>query len=293
MKQTKNIKTNNNITMKNKIINLLFSKLFWTKLILVFITGFIARYLISTTLELDVAKDIFNWISLSYYGLMAFFSVSLSILFTEEACVGYIGVGSPSGPVTVLTMNAGNTSGSDGNTGNTSGSGTNIGSTSGSSANTGNTPGSDDKIGGRWAGGETGGPVVLPRENNRYRVPGMPPAINHTALGGKLYPGFTFGPMMFWYDESDPSVGNRIYTGTPADKTFMKNVSLTLEWHNKHNNLNKLNNRIFSFKHEKFFLECLQLEHPEIFAKLHKQNGQHNWYDIAVNKSLIDKLKNL
>lgn len=301
MRGTKSNNSINNITIKNKIINLLYSKIFWTKLILVFITGFIVRYLISTTLDVDVVKDILNWISLSYYGFMAFFSLLLSTLFTEEACVEHINVAKPTGPATVLTMDAGNSLGSDGNTGsssgsrantsNTSGSVTNIGSTSGSSANTGNTPGSDDMIGGRWAGGETGGPVVLPRVDNRYRVPNMPPAINHTALGGKLYPGTTFGPMMFWFDKSDPSVGDRIYTGTPDDKTFIKNVGLTLEWHHKYNGLNKLNNRIFSYRYEKFFLEYLQLEHPEIYAKLHKQNGQHNWRDVAVNKCLIDKLK--
>ena len=71
-----------------KILNKIFTKSFWYSSILIFSTGLIGRYLINSSLDLDVFKEYLHPISICYYSFMAIYTCGIREIFDES--INYI-----------------------------------------------------------------------------------------------------------------------------------------------------------------------------------------------------------
>lgn len=79
-----NIKKKKNKIKKNfkERIKYVFNRLNFSKVLVIFVVGFVTRVLINYVYDINVFVDYLNTISLTYYGMMSIFIVLVNELFT-------------------------------------------------------------------------------------------------------------------------------------------------------------------------------------------------------------------
>ena len=77
------IKPNKLLFFIKKLLKIIFSKKSIYSSLIIFITGFLGRYLILIYLQVNVFTDIFNPISISFYGLISAHALVVRELFSH------------------------------------------------------------------------------------------------------------------------------------------------------------------------------------------------------------------
>ena len=71
------------ISLKKNILATVKTKKFWYSLLVIFVTGFLSRFIIKYYGRIDVFTDIFNIISITYYLTFGIWTILIRQLFTD------------------------------------------------------------------------------------------------------------------------------------------------------------------------------------------------------------------